>query len=397
MSAKRPSNMTGAAGIYVHAPFCIKKCPYCDFYSTTDVSLIPAFTEAVVLEIKTAVAPASPFDSIYFGGGTPSLLDPAQIRSIIGAAYEKFDVLADCEITLEANPGTVSFARLREYRAAGVNRITIGVQSFSDENLSFLGRIHSSEDARQAIAMTRNAGFDNLGLDLIYGLPSQNVKSWGKDLEDAVDFKPEHLSCYMLTCEAGTRLDVRRKQGRFVPLDEETAKTLFETTRAFLSVHGYDGYEISNFSRIDPSLPGPEREQANRSRHNPKYWTGAPYLGFGPAAHSYVEPCRSWNIKSLRKYIDLIREGKLSVEEKEILTEGQQMIEAVYLGLRTSDGIDIEKFNSRFNVSFYRLFKEIIDRLQTQKLIKTAGSRCSLTPKGMLVSDAVSRWFADCI
>ncbi len=389
--------MAGTAGIYVHVPFCINKCPYCDFYSTTDVSLIHAFTEAVVLEIKTAVAPVFSFDSIYFGGGTPSLLDLAQIRSIIGAVYEKFDVLPDCEVTLEANPGTVFPAMLKGYRAAGINRITIGVQSFSDENLRFLGRIHSSGDARDAVATARRAGFDNLGLDLIYGLPGQTVLSWSKDLEDAVFFKPEHLSCYMLTYETGTRLDVRRKQGRFIPLDEEPAKTLFETTRAFLSAHGYEGYEISNFARIDPAFPGPKQGQANRSRHNQKYWTGAPYLGFGPAAHSYVRPCRSWNIKSLGKYIDLIRVGKPPVEEREVLTDGQQMVEAVYLGLRTSGGIDIEEFNSRFSVSFYRLFSEIIDRLQTQKLIKTAGSRCSLTPKGMLVSDAVSGWFAGCI
>ena len=395
MSAERTSNITNAAGIYVHVPFCINKCPYCDFYSTTEISLLPAYTEAVVKEIKKTVAPAIPFDSIYFGGGTPSLLEPIQIRSILGAVYKQFDVLPDCEITLEVNPGTISSAGLCEYRAAGVNRITIGVQSFSDENLRFLGRIHSTEDARHAVFLARQAGFDNLGLDLIYGLPAQRVESWIRDLEEAVNFKPEHVSCYMLTYESGTRLDIRRKQGRFVPLDEDGAQILFETTPTFLSARGYDGYEISNFARIDAAAF--QIKNKYRSRHNQKYWTGAPYLGFGPAAHSYMDQCRSWNIKSIGRYIESIRQGKSPVAEKEILTTEQQMIETVYLGLRTAAGIDILAFERRFNTGFYRLFGETIYRFKSQQLIETTQSRCFLSPKGLMVSDAVAGCFAGCL
>jgi oxygen-independent coproporphyrinogen III oxidase len=395
MSATLPSDRTNAGGIYVHVPFCVKKCPYCDFYSTTDLALIPSYVEAVVREINMAAVPSFPFDSIYFGGGTPSLLEPVHVRSIIAAARKKFNVLADCEITLEANPGTVSRVKFEAFRVAGVNRITIGVQSFSDDNLRFLGRIHLSEDARQVIFLARQAGFDNIGLDLIYGLPEQSRQSWIRDLEEAVDFAPEHLSCYMLTYEAGTRLDVQRKQGRIIPIDEDRAQTLFKITWTFLSSQGYEGYEISNFARIGAS--GPEAQKKYRSRHNQKYWIGQPYLGFGPAAHSYVRPHRFWNIKSVCRYIEFIGQGNSVVEEKEVLTTQQQMIEAVYLGLRTADGIDVREFNSRFNVSFYRLFSEVIDRLKTQQLIETSQSRCSLTPKGMVVSDAVSGWFAGCV
>ncbi|MCP4688387.1 MAG: coproporphyrinogen III oxidase family protein, partial [Desulfobacterales bacterium] len=233
------------------------------------------------------------FDSLYIGGGTPTVLDPRMIDRIIDSAHHRYTILPGAEITMEANPGAVDAAGLRAYRAAGVNRINIGVQSFHEENLRFLGRIHSSGDARLAMEWAGKAGFDNLGIDLIYGLPDQTKDAWLVDLRNAVLGSPAHLSCYMLTYESGVPMDRDRRMGKFTPLAESPSAELFTTTIEFLEARGYAQYEISNFAR--------SREL--RSRHNQKYWTHAPYLGFGPSAHAFIPPERRWNRAGVREYI----------------------------------------------------------------------------------------------
>jgi len=370
------------AGIYVHIPFCIKKCPYCDFYSITDQSLKQQFVESLIKEMQMAPGYSFLFDTLYFGGGTPSVFKAEDISRIIEKIYSLFNMLADSEITIEVNPGTVAFEQLVEYRSIGINRINIGVQSFQDANLDFLGRIHSSNDADLTIRWARKAGFDNIGIDLIYGIPGQTKKTWLYDLQRAVEFEPEHLSCYMLTYEKGTPLDRERRQGKFKPVAGSLLAELFETTMEYLTTHGYVQYEISNFAK----------NVSRKSRHNMKYWSFSPYLGFGPSAHSFIEPQRYWNCRSVKKYIENIKEGRLPVEEKEILSKEQRMTEMVYLGLRKTDGIDIDVIDETLGINFCQIFAEKIKQLEEDGYILPIHpkNRCALSRKGMLFLDSIA-------
>jgi oxygen-independent coproporphyrinogen-3 oxidase len=375
------------AGIYVHIPFCIKKCPYCDFYSITDQSLKQPFIEALIREMQMVSSPSLVCDTLYFGGGTPSVLKPKNIGRIIENAYGLFNIFTDTEITIEVNPGTVKHEHLTEYKSVGINRINIGAQSFNDEFLDFLGRIHSSNDADLTIRGARKAGFDNIGIDLIYGIPGQTKKTWLFDLQRAVEFEPEHLSCYMLTYEKGTPLDRERRQGRFKPVASSLLAELFETTMEYLTAHGYVQYEISNFAKNASKI----------SRHNFKYWSFSPYLGFGPSAHSFIEPRRYWNCRSVKKYMENIKEGRVPIEEKELLSKEQRMMEMVYLGLRKTDGIDIDAIDENLGINFRQIFAEKIKQLEEDGYIHQImpENRCALSRKGMLFLDSIAPMF-DC-
>ena len=373
------------AGLYIHIPFCLRKCSYCNFFSITDLTLQNEFINALLGEMLLAGNSELLFNTIYLGGGTPSLLEPAQTAKIISAAYKRFNISIAAEITMEVNPGTVTLARLKEFKKAGVNRINIGIQSFQDKNLNFLGRIHSAADAVSGIQTARDAGFDNIGLDLIYGLPKQSVESWTADLKKTVKFRPEHLSCYILTYEKGTPLQQARKNNSFCPLPERTVGTLFEITTCFLKENAYEQYEISNFA-LDAKIVGTDR----RSRHNQKYWSNIPYIGLGPSAHSYIEPARWWNTSNLKEYIKSIAENRSPIMEKELLTKEQQIMESIFLGLRTSEGIDIEKFEQRFGSGFYDQFGKTVYYLKKKGYLIAGQSRCALTPKGLLLHDSVT-------
>jgi len=397
MPVHRHHEATGVAGIYVHVPFCIRKCPYCDFYSITDRAITPVYVEAVRHEMTMTALPAFLFDTIYFGGGTPSLLNVSSIEAIIGTAHQQFHIIPQSEITLEVNPGTVSKRQFEAYQSIGINRISIGMQSFIDNHLKFLGRVHSSSDARLAVAQAREAGFDNMGIDLIYGIPGQTQSSWLSDLKQAVVFEPEHLSCYMLTYESGTPMNADRQSGVFKPLSDEKVKDLFETTLEFLNGKGYVQYEVSNFEKVNPDTQGSAPNERYRSKHNQKYWFCDPYFGFGPSAHSYMEPVRYWNVGNVYEYIDLIKAGKRPVREKENLTTEQLMIEAVYLGLRTTDGINIKRFDRKFHACFHHLFGKALSDLHDKGLLTASQDRCGLTQKGMLFLDAVTNMLVDCL
>ncbi|MCD4764570.1 MAG: radical SAM family heme chaperone HemW [Desulfobacterales bacterium] len=377
--------MNKLAGIYVHIPFCSKKCPYCDFYSITDQSLKQSFIEALIQEIQMVSNPSLVCDTLYFGGGTPSVLKAKNIERIIENAYRLFNFLHDTEITIEVNPGTVTNEKLKGYQSVGINRINIGVQSFNDEFLDFLGRIHSSDDADLTIRGARKAGFDNIGIDLIYGIPGQTKKMWFSDLQRAVEFEPEHLSCYMLTYEKGTPLDRERRQGRFKPVAGSLLAELFETTMEYLTAHGYVQYEISNFAKNASRI----------SRHNFKYWSFSPYLGFGPSAHSFIQPRRYWNCRSVKKYIESIKEGRVPIEEKEILSKEQRMMEMIYLGLRKTDGIDIDAIDENLGINFRQMFAEKIKQLEEDGYILPIQpeNRCALSRKGMLFLDSIAPMF----
>lgn len=372
------------AGLYLHIPFCLRKCPYCDFYSISDLSLTKAFLKALMREMRMLCNFSLLFDTIYIGGGTPSVLTAEDIGKIIEATRQFFRISADVEITVEVNPGAVDQERFAGYKRVGVNRINIGAQSFQETNLKFLGRIHSEKHINPAVKWARKADFDNIGLDLIYGIPGQTMKSWLLDLQKAVDLRPEHLSCYMLTYEPGTPMDKDRQEARFCPLPDNLAGDMFESTIEFLSANNYVQYEISNFALVQ------SYKRDNMSRHNRKYWLSAPYIGLGPSAHSFVEPVRYWNTRSVTKYIKDVNGGRLPIDGKEILSREQQMIEAISLGLRMTDGIKTDAFDKKFDVSFKKIFAETIAYLEKDGLIKLAENRCSLTRKGMLFADSIT-------
>lgn len=326
--------MTAAApaGLYVHVPFCRRKCPYCDFASGTDLSLIPDWLAALSREMARYQDLGLGFDTIYLGGGTPSLLAAADLGSILEDLHGHFTFAEKVEITLEANPDDLNLQVLKSYRRLGINRLSLGVQSLDDGELAFLGRRHDAAQASLALVWAREAGFARLGVDLIYGLPGQSLEQWRRTLEAALECNPEHLSCYQLTLEEGTPLARRQAAGEFQPLAEDRAREFFLFTSQFLEDRGYVHYEVSNFAR------GWE----HRSRHNCKYWDHTPYLGLGPAAHSFMEGRRWWNHRSLAAYCQALGAGRAPVAGDEVLTGEQRRLEALFLGMRTKKGVTLE-------------------------------------------------------
>jgi oxygen-independent coproporphyrinogen-3 oxidase len=377
---------TKYGGIYVHIPFCVHKCPYCDFYSITDQSLKPRYLKALIGEMQMVPSASLVFDTLYLGGGTPSVYEPADIEQIIDSAVGQYKIAPDAEITLEVNPGTVTFDSLKAYRAVGINRLNIGVQSFRDANLKFLGRIHSAEDATAALKWARQSGFDNIGIDFIYGLQNQTPEQWRADLDQAVAFNPEHLSCYILTSEPGTPLHGDLQAGLYNLQPDDKIRNLFDLTAEILENKGYIHYETSNFACKPDSGAAPFI-----SRHNLKYWTFAPYLGFGASAHSFIEPQRRWNVSNVHEYLNKTEAGRPPVEATEDLTREQLLMETIYLGLRTCTGIDLRKFNQKFGLDFLNLYRDVIADLENQIIVDE--SRLRLTRKGMFFLDAITPMF----
>jgi oxygen-independent coproporphyrinogen-3 oxidase len=384
-TASPPVGAKTPAGIYLHIPFCIQKCRYCDFYSVTDPQLWSPFIPALIAEITAHSKELGPVDTLYIGGGTPSVLPVSDLSKIIDTIAAIFSLSPGTEITIEVNPGTVTRDQMTAYRRAGVNRLNIGVQSFRDKTLQFLGRCHTAKDAWQAIDGARIAGFDNFGLDLIYGIPGQTRDAWREDMRQALSFSPTHLSCYMLSFEPGTPLEKSRAEGTVRPLPDGRVSDLFLFTNEWLTLAGYEHYEISNFSL----------GRVYRSRHNQKYWTHAPYLGFGPAAHSFLPPVRRWNVKNVQDYIEALSSGKPPESETETLSREQLMIEAIYLGLRQSDGIDPGSFETRFGVRFTDIFSRVLAELSEEGMLSLRENRCALTRNGMLYLDGIAARFAE--
>jgi oxygen-independent coproporphyrinogen-3 oxidase len=395
MSQDPPSSPldTSPAGLYIHIPFCLKKCPYCDFYSITDPSLQPRFRDALISEMNLVGKNGWVYDTLYIGGGTPSVLEHAVLNKIIDTAGQCFDILSDAETTLEVNPGTVTLKQMKNYRQAGINRISIGIQSFNPENLGFLGRIHSAQEAENAVKWAQEAGFENVGLDLIYGIPGQTGKLWLKDLQTAVDSRPQHLSCYMLSYEPGTPLHMDLQSRAFTPLPEEKICELYETAVSFLSAHHYVQYETSNFARKDAGVGDTQSVLTYSSRHNMKYWNFVPYTGLGPSAHSFMDQKRRWNHSSVEKYIAELSAGRLPRAGEEVLNREQQWMETVYLGLRQTKGIAVDAVEKKFGINFNARYAGVIADLEEKGLIKSSKDRCALTSKGMLYLDAIAAMF----
>jgi oxygen-independent coproporphyrinogen-3 oxidase len=367
-------------GLYIHIPFCRSKCPYCDFYSSTSLSSVPEFLEALYKEMERYSKRFNLFDTVYIGGGTPSLLNPQQLKNILTKATENFNLLSNTEMTIETNPADLNRSLLESMLESGINRINIGIQSFDEKVLDFLGRRHSVKQAMSSVGDSRKAGFRNIGLDLIHCVPGQDLESWLDTLRQAVAFSPEHISCYQLTLEPKTPLGIRYKAGAFSIPGEEFQHEFFMKTSQFLEDAGYLHYEVSNFAR------GKE----HTSRHNQKYWDHSPYLGLGPAAHSFQRNQRWWNHRSLDQYLAAINAGDLPVEETETLTVEQLRLEALYLGLRTRKGISLGDFQKEYHYDLLAEKKKILSKLEEEGFVSIRNGTLSPTQAGLAVADSLS-------
>jgi oxygen-independent coproporphyrinogen-3 oxidase len=370
-------------GLYIHIPFCLSKCVYCDFYSSTDLTLIQDFLTALRREISLNKDFKREFDTVYIGGGTPSVLTPADLERLIGDVLTAFTITPGAEITVEANPGDINGVRLAALRRAGVNRLNIGCQSFDDDTLAFLGRRHRARQAVEAIRMTRDAGFNNLGIDLIYGIsgpPGDAFAIWLATLRTTLSFQPEHVSCYQLTVEKDTPLaDLCRNREIALP-DLDLQSRYFSLTAEILDEAGYLHYEVSNFALGDRL----------HSRHNSKYWNHTSYLGLGPAAHSFDGRQRRWNHRSVNAYLKDLVSGKPPVADSELLSDEQLRLEALFLGLRTRRGIHLADFKRRYGQDLLAEKGEILRKLTEAALVEIRDGFLIPTRAGMAIADSLA-------
>lgn len=382
-------NNSCTMGMYIHIPFCIKKCRYCDFYSLPggNESDLENYTRALLNEIKIRgyQMPAVQLESIYLGGGTPSLLDGEQLKSIITTCGDSFNILPGAEISMEANPATLDKARLAAMEEAGINRLSLGVQSFCDDELGLMGRVHNSAAVIETVELIHSRGWKNFNLDLIYGLPGQSLERWLQNLKQAVDCKPSHLSLYLLQLEEQTPMGKDVAQGRLQMLDEDEEWHMYSHAMEYLENRGFKHYEISNFCR-----PGWE------CRHNLVYWQGREYLGLGAGAVSFVAGSRYMNRPDLKEYTDALLSGKPGpVEELEHMSGRELMLDALILGLRLCAGIDLLDFRQRFGVDISSEYKEIIAQYMDRGLLNIENGRLSFTKAGYFLSNQVLSHFMD--
>lgn len=321
-------------GLYIHVPFCRSKCLYCDFYSVDAPDLVEPWLSAVMREAVLYRDELGEFDTLYLGGGTPSLLREDQLALLMEHLFHHLKLSADAEVTIEVNPDDVTREKMKAMRVLGFNRVSLGVQSLVDDELKWLGRRHNADQSERAVEIIRSAGFDNLALDLIYGFDGQDRKRWLNTLERVVGFNPEHLSCYLLTLEEGTPFGRMEREGTIRRLGEEAERRFFLLTSRTLEECGFVHYEVSNFCR----------GEAFASRHNLKYWTHVPVLGLGPAAHSFHCGIRWWNPRSVETYCRRTENGQRPVEGSEVLTPDELELESLYFGLRSLVGVDLKRF-----------------------------------------------------
>lgn len=368
------------AGIYIHIPFCLSKCAYCGFYSIPSQKCKAEFLESLRREmvLRKDYLHGETVETIYFGGGTPSILKVEEIENLLDLIKEQYDVEADPEITLEANPDTLSMAYLQGLRNLGVNRLSIGIQSFFDEDLRYLSRRHDAGHARQCVPLAKDAGFDNISIDLIYGLPTSNADQWNRNLDAFFELEIPHLSAYALTLEPNAILNKQIEMGKTLPVNEEDAVRDYGILCRRAADNGYLHYEISNFC-----------QSGKRSKHNSNYWFGIPYAGFGPSAHSFDGTSRQWNISSEEKWEGRQKseDGSRKVVEMETLTPEQQYDEYVMLRLRTLWGIDLKYMKREMGERF-------ADYCERQAAPLIAQGRLSRTREFLYLTDA-QMLFAD--
>lgn len=367
------------AGLYIHVPFCAKRCLYCDFYSNTEMRYKEPYINALIreLEMRKDYAAGEPFDTIYFGGGTPSQLQAGDFERIFDAIYRLCNISDNPEITLEANPDDMTPEYVASLRTFPFNRISMGVQSFKEEDLRFLNRRHDSRQARRAVELCKENGLRNISIDLIYGLPGQTQEEWEANLDKAISLDIPHISAYHLIYEEGTALYKLKEEGKVTPIEEEVSLRLFSALIDRLKAAGYEHYEISNFAR-----PG------MISRHNSAYWTGRKYLGLGPSAHSYNGECREWNISSLPIYIKGMESGQPEKEVEE-LSRDTRYNDFIITGLRTMWGIRLNDIRRLFGESYLLYFLTQADTYLRRSLLVRDGETIRLSREGIFISDGI--------
>ncbi len=371
-------------GLYLHVPFCSAICNYCNFNrGLFDASLKARYVEALLSEIgRAGGAGRAGADTIFFGGGTPSLLEPSEIALIIAACEDAFDVARDREVTLEANPESVTEDRLAAYRAAGVNRLSFGVQSFRDDELKRLSRLHSADRARAAYGEARRAGFNNVSLDLMMWLPGQRVGQWLESIDCALALAPEHLSLYMLEVYPNAPLKDEMARARWSQAPDDDAAAMYLTAMERLDAAGLAQYEISNVAR-----PG------RRSRHNLKYWTDGEWLGFGCGAHSTRDGARWKNVSATEEYIARIQAGESVALDMRRLPATERLGDALFTGLRLSDGVDLSAIGERYGVDVWQRYGADLARFIDAGCLLREGARLRLTRSGMLLANDVMSVF----
>ena len=368
------------SAIYVHIPFCDHKCIYCDFYSIITSDNISSFLQSLKKEIKYYAENYSPnriTTSIFFGGGTPSLMQPEYLEEIISSIAENFNVSAEAEITMETNPGTVDKEKLRKFKTAGINRISIGVQSFNDDELKFLTRIHNSKTAIETLHIASEVGFENISLDLIFNLPKQTKRMWLSNLKQAIQLPIKHISTYSLTLERGTILNKMVLDGKVTLQDNDHDADLYETTLDFFENSDFYQYEVSNFTK-----PGDE------CKHNNVYWQYGEYLGLGTSAHSFVDGKRWWNYSSLKRYMNEINTNGNAIANYEELSPEEFHNEYVMLALRSS-GIKLKKYKRTFGDNWFKKNYSYFKKLENENFILLDDSNIKLTKQGYAVCDEI--------
>ena len=373
------------AGVYIHTPFCRSRCSYCDFATGMyDAAAAERYVRSLVNEITSwgeveTGEPVNTVDTIYFGGGTPSLLSPVQLETLLNAVRERFSVSGDAEVTLEINPGSATPETLASFRSLGINRASFGAQTFDDRELARLGRSHTADDTRRTLRYLRDAGFTNVSFDLIAGLPGQTMAGWQRNLDEAFALQPEHLSFYLLEVHQGTPLAGHIRDGLQPQPDEDLAAEMYGAMLDRAVAAGYEHYEISNLC-----LPRYE------SRHNTKYWTAAPYYGFGCSAHSYDGYRRRWaNERDPAGYMDLIEQGRTPIVVKTQLSEVDAQAEAVFLGLRMMQGLSLKEYGRNFGTDLRVQHEDDLERFREAGLIECHGDLLKLTRAGALLSNEV--------
>lgn len=369
------------AGLYIHIPFCKQRCTYCAFYSTTLYNIKEQYVDALCKELATRkdYAGVETIGTIYLGGGTPSTLSMSQLQRICDTIYANYRISESAEITIECNPDDLTNDFLSELKQLPFNRISMGIQTFDDARLKYLGRRHTAAKARQAVANARTAGYNNISIDLIFAQPGSTTESWQHDLDCAIALNPDHLSAYNLTYEEGTPLYRALQRGDFEELGEEENIRQFQMLIEAMKKAGYRHYEISNFAK-----PGRE------SRHNSSYWNDTPYIGCGAAAHSYNGTSRQWNVADIKEYIKGIENGE-PVFEIEHLSEEERYNDTILTRLRTADGIPLEWMKERFSARLNAYMLRATGKEIALGNLKEENRHLSLTEKGIFISDAVIR------
>lgn len=367
------------SGIYIHIPFCKKRCHYCDFYKSVDLLQVDSFLAALSQEIflRKDYLNERIVSTIYFGGGTPSILSAKQLCEILNLIKTAYTVLSEAEITMEANPDDLSAEYLIEIKSIGINRLSIGIQSFSDKDLIFMGRRHSAKQAIEAVNMSQSVGFENISIDLIYGIPGMSVKQWKENLHQAFQLNVQHLSAYHLTFHKGTQFWKQLAKGAIREIDEDESIIQFETLIEEAKKNDFVHYEISNFA-LDGFF----------SKHNTSYWNQTEYLGLGPSAHSYNKATRFWNVSSVKKYLQHI-DNKSIAGKLETLSINDKFNDYLLTRLRTCWGISKNQLLQQFGSKYFQYFEQKIIHYKSLGFIEESNDNVFITKKGLFISDSI--------